>query len=117
MKDISAESFDHDGNTYVLTCRAAAGQCAMLGVVSSKTGHEISRIKYSVSGGLQTKWGITSDDAVKFMSRFAKFYTQVRLARGDLAKTDEYLFDDDFAASKPEAVVDKVEREWRSLVA
>ncbi|MBI5814670.1 MAG: hypothetical protein HZB29_03570 [Nitrospinae bacterium] len=115
MKELSAESFDIKGDTYILTCKAAVDEGVVQGIVSSKAGKEISRIKYTVTEGLMKKWEISRDEAVRFILRFAKFHTQTRLARCDLAKLDEYVFDVDFAATKPEAVAEKVESEWRAL--
>jgi len=116
MKEYGSESFDVSGDMFILTYATTAEAGVMYGKVSSKTGKGISSIKYTVTSELMKKWEIGADDAVKFMSRFAKFYTQVRLARKDLAKQDEYVFDADFAGTRPEAVVEKVEREWQSIL-
>lgn len=116
MKDLQAVSFEHDGNTYILSFSVPQGATGTLhGVLSSKTGHEISRMKYAVTGDMMAKWGLGQDEAVKFLSRFAKYYTQTRVAKNDLAAAGDYTFDADFGATKPEAIVEKVEQEWQNI--
>lgn len=112
MKSIQ---FQHSGKGYSLVLTQQKEKTAMEAFVCASGGTELFRIKYSMAPDLQKKWNLDDEMSSHFLGRFAKFHAQVRAAKGDLTGRDEYLFDSDFSTVMPDAVVQKVEKEWQNL--
>jgi hypothetical protein len=112
MKSIQ---FQHGDREFSLVLTPQKDKTALEGVVCASGGAELFRIRYAIAPDLQKKWKLDDEMSAHFLGRFAQFHAQVRAAKGDLTGKDEYLFDADFSAVQPSAVVQKVEKEWQNL--
>lgn len=113
MPEQSPVTFEFGGKKLSLTVTPKAGPGhAIEAALTASGGGEVAHVTYRMTDQLCAAWGLDASSVQRFMARFARFHLRARVAEGATPLRDEYLFDMDFAASRPEAVIERMEREW-----
>jgi len=117
MPELAPVMFESGGKKLSLTITPKAGaEHAIEAAITAPGGGGVALVTYRMTDELRAAWDLDAAGAQRFMARFARFHMRTRLAEGGASPRDEYVFDMDFAASRPETVIERMEKEWAARV-